>query len=167
MNKDIIIAIICFTVGFAASLPLLSALTEGPGDMEFIETTTSFADKTTTTSNLLPSSSTSTSILPVFEEVFFFYSPSCPHCMKEKAYLEGFEKTHPDVAIHYILSSENPKEFSAMAKKYNTSTRGVPRTFIGNIAFVGFTETSCELRYRSDYKAYVGCGNQLEKAILN
>lgn len=96
--------------------------------------------------------------------VYFFYSPSCPYCVKEKAFLEGLEGGQ-DTRIHYIIASENWDFFAEMCASYNTTTSGVPRTFIGDRAFIGFSSQDCDLKFNEAYKAYVGCPNLIEEAI--
>ncbi|MBN2015173.1 MAG: thioredoxin family protein [Candidatus Altiarchaeota archaeon] len=97
--------------------------------------------------------------------VYFFYSPSCPYCIKEKAFLEELEGRYPDVRIDYIIASENWDLFAEVCECYNTTTSGVPRTFIGDKAFIGFSSQDCDLRFNEAYRAYIGCPNQIENAV--
>jgi thiol-disulfide isomerase/thioredoxin len=99
-------------------------------------------------------------------EVNFFYSETCPHCRAEKAYLQEMEKKYPELKINYYLASDYPELLSEFAKRYNTTTGGVPRTFICDKAFVGFTEESGTLEMMQGFDAYTGYENQITKQIL-
>ncbi|MBN2457886.1 glutaredoxin family protein [Candidatus Woesearchaeota archaeon] len=94
-------------------------------------------------------------------DIYFFYSETCPHCRSEKEFLQEFELDYPEVHVNYLLVSENFDLLKEYAQKYNTSTGGVPRTFIGDKAFIGFTEASGELEYTPAYNAYSGYKNQI------
>jgi|GEM_PF-1899598 len=98
-------------------------------------------------------------------DIYFFYNPTCPHCAREKAFLEELEKKHQEAEIHYLLVSESWKFFEEMCESHNTTTAGVPRTFIGDKAFIGFSPKDCDLNFYKGYGAYVGCPNQIEEAI--
>jgi len=98
--------------------------------------------------------------------IILFHSKTCPHCIKEKAFLAELENKYPQLVIEYVEVSENPDYFRQMSEKYNTIPVGVPRTFINGTVFVGFTEDSGSLEYLQGYKAYNGYKNQIEKAIL-
>ncbi len=106
--------------------------------------------------------------LPNYEKgkvnIYFFYSPTCPHCRAEEPILKELEK-NPQVKIHYYEAAKNPDLLRKVASLYSTKTGGVPRTFIGNKAFIGFTEDSGNLEYLDVYKAYIGYKNQIEKAV--
>lgn len=97
--------------------------------------------------------------------VYFFYSPSCPYCIKEKAFLEELEGRYPEAKIQYIIASDNWDLFTEVCGYYNTTTSGVPRTFIGDRVFIGFSSQDCDLRFNEAYKAYIGCPNLIEEAI--
>ena len=99
------------------------------------------------------------------EEVYFFYSQSCPHCIREKAFLEEIEGYYPHVKINYLLSSDNRALLTRMTQEHNSTASGVPRTFIKDKTFIGFNPTDCGLQEYKDYNAYLGCKNQIEAAI--
>ena len=79
-------------------------------------------------------------------EVDFFYSPTCPHCAKEKVFLRGLEEKYPDLSINQydvINSQENRKILSEFYKKYEVpkSFQGlVPATFTPTKYFIGFDD---------------------------
>ena len=79
-------------------------------------------------------------------EVDFFYSPTCPHCAKEKVFLRGLEEKYPDLKINQydvINSRENRKILSGFYEKYKVpkSLQGlVPATFTPTKYFIGFDD---------------------------
>ncbi|MFC1705095.1 glutaredoxin family protein [Nanoarchaeota archaeon] len=100
-------------------------------------------------------------------DVYFFYSSTCPYCIKEKAFLEDLERQNPEVNVNYLLVSENYELFESMSEEYGTAAVGVPRTFIDDKAFVGFDGAYGPLKYSQGYDAYIGNKNQLEIAIFD
>ncbi len=80
-------------------------------------------------------------------EVNFFYSQTCPHCAKEKLFLEQVEKDYPEVKINKLLVSENIGLLQEFYKNYNV-LKGelglVPITFIEDKYFLGFDEKTQE-----------------------
>jgi thiol-disulfide isomerase/thioredoxin len=100
------------------------------------------------------------------KKVYLFFSPTCPHCQHEIEFLTKLQKDHPKIAIEYIEVSKNHKRLEKFCKRYGTNTKGVPRTFVGDKAFIGFTEESGTLETLEGDGAYYGYKNQLEKSIL-
>jgi len=103
------------------------------------------------------------------KQVYFFYSKTCPHCHKEMLFLQEFEKEHPEISIVYTVvwdgNKENDELFKQMAGQYGVSASSVPKTFIEDKIFFGFTEINGELEYREG-KGYLGYQNQIENALL-
>src|SRR4030043_210628 len=88
-------------------------------------------------------------VLPVFGQteskptLYFFGSPTCPHCIAEKAFLDGLELKCTNVEIVRYDFAENLELAKEFYQKYNVSTQEqgfVPLTFIGNRYFIGFNE---------------------------
>ena len=98
--------------------------------------------------------------------VYFFYSSSCPHCREETPFLEELERRYPKLEVKYLEVGKNVELFEELCKEYDTIAVGVPRTFIGNKVFIGFTKGGGELVYHQGYRAYIGYKNQIELAIL-
>lgn len=100
-------------------------------------------------------------------DVNLFYGQTCPHCHKEILFLDEIRSDYPNVTFNYFEASsiENYKLFDAFAELYNSSSSGVPRTFIGEKAFIGFDPGNGELVYSPSYKAYMGFKNQIQEAI--
>lgn len=72
--------------------------------------------------------------------IYFFWSKGCPHCTKEKPFLEKLENKYPDLEVKYyeVSDQESVKVFSAIAKAYGATTQWVPATFICDYYTVGF-----------------------------
>ncbi len=100
-------------------------------------------------------------------EILFFYSLTCPHCAEERKFLEQLEEKYPRLDVKYFESSANWDFFVKTCRRYNTSTAGVPRTFIGDKVFIGYESHDCESVWYQGYLGYVGCPNQIEIAIRN
>ncbi|MBL7142468.1 MAG: thioredoxin family protein [Candidatus Pacebacteria bacterium] len=88
-------------------------------------------------------------VLPVFGQtdskptLYFFGSPTCPHCLMEKAFLDELEKNCAQVEIVRYDFAENLELAKELYQKYNVSAQKqgfVPVTFIGNRYFIGFNE---------------------------
>lgn len=78
-------------------------------------------------------------------DIHFFFSTTCPHCIKEKAFLSNLEKDYSQIEIkaYDFSSKEAQKELENFYKKHNVknSEKGlVPITFIENRYYVGFNE---------------------------
>jgi len=74
-------------------------------------------------------------------EIYFFWGQGCPHCAKEKPFLEELKQKYPQLEIkefEVYYSEENQKLFQKVAQAYNTQPEGVPMTFIGKDFIVGF-----------------------------
>jgi len=98
-------------------------------------------------------------------EIYFFYSKTCPHCAQEKPFLQEVEKRYPRLKVDYLDVSENRGFFQELCRSHNTSSAGVPRTFIGDKVFIGYSPQECDLVWYQGYGAYLGCPNQIENTI--
>lgn len=77
--------------------------------------------------------------------VYVFTSEKCPHCKKEKAFLEKIKKNYSNLTIVYLdtySDTENQKLFHRVVKELNVVMDGLPLTIIGNKYFVGFLNES-------------------------
>jgi cytochrome c biogenesis protein CcdA/glutaredoxin len=99
-------------------------------------------------------------------DIHLFYSKTCPHCKNEIEFFKELEAQYPELEVMYVEVSVSPEKFKEYAKRYNTTTSGVPRTFIGDKVFIGFSEEFGDLEYHPSYKAYIGYKNQIHSAIL-
>ncbi len=67
--------------------------------------------------------------------VYFFWGIGCPHCEKEKLFLEKLKQKYPqmDVKSYEVQHNQaNAKFYIEMAKAYGIKVAAVPATFIGN-----------------------------------
>lgn len=77
--------------------------------------------------------------------IYFFWGRGCPHCVKEKSFLEEMRTKYPwiDIRDYEVwYNKENALFLEKMAKAYGLKTIGVPVTFVDGEAFVGFTDQS-------------------------
>ncbi|MDI6826608.1 MAG: hypothetical protein QMD36_05520 [Candidatus Aenigmarchaeota archaeon] len=100
--------------------------------------------------------------------LYIFYGKTCPHCGEERAFLQGLKTKYSQLEIHEFevyYNKANRDLFNEIAKAYHiTTSSGVPMTFIGEKAFIGFVEGNDEI-YDSKTNAYVGYSGILEKTI--
>lgn len=99
--------------------------------------------------------------------VYLFYGKTCPHCAEEKSFLEELKTKYPQLEVHEFeiyFNSEDRQLFERLIETYHTSSSGVPMTFIGEKAFIGFAEGNTEI-YDSRSNAYVGYSGIIEKTI--
>jgi thiol-disulfide isomerase/thioredoxin len=74
-------------------------------------------------------------------EIYFFWGQGCPHCAKEKPFLEELKQKYPQLEVkdfEVYYSRENQELFKKVAQAYKTQPVGVPMTFIGKDFIVGF-----------------------------
>ncbi len=74
-------------------------------------------------------------------EVFFFYSPTCPHCAQEKVFLDNLEKQHPEVSVKRYNASGYTSYLEEFYQAYNVPRDvwgWVPITFVSEKYFLGF-----------------------------
>lgn len=77
-------------------------------------------------------------------QVDFFYSITCPHCAKEQVFLNDIENKYPDITINRWEIAENQGLVTQFYKNFSIPTNYwglTPITFIGQKAFLGFSET--------------------------
>ena len=78
--------------------------------------------------------------------VYFFYSPVCPHCAKENAFLDTVVKEkYPQAEIekHNVFEKESKDFLVKLYKDYNVPSNQqglVPITFVEKEYFLGFNE---------------------------
>ena len=103
--------------------------------------------------------------------LYFFYSDTCPHCVKEKQFLTGIEKDYPDLEIKKFEVGKNSDNLALMAKigkELKIDTGGVPLTIIGKKIFIGYLddETSGKMiKEAIDECAKNICSDQIIKII--
>lgn len=90
-----------------------------------------------------PQSSNMTDSATVKTQVVFFWAEGCPHCAKQKPFLQSLKGRFPEMEIRsYEVSKsrQNIELFQKIANAYGIKATGVPVTFIGDRAFVGFSD---------------------------
>ncbi|MBD3360029.1 MAG: hypothetical protein GF365_04985 [Candidatus Buchananbacteria bacterium] len=73
--------------------------------------------------------------------VYFFWGKGCPHCAKEKAYLQKIEDNYSQVVINNFEvynNQQNAKLLQKIGKETSINVNGVPLIIIGDKALVGF-----------------------------
>jgi thiol-disulfide isomerase/thioredoxin len=74
--------------------------------------------------------------------VYFFRGKGCPHCEQEKLFLDEMKGKYPGIRIterEVWYNKQNAGFLAGMAKSYNVKASGVPFIFIGENAFIGFS----------------------------
>lgn len=76
-------------------------------------------------------------------EINFFFSPTCPHCIKESKFLDELEQRQPQVIINRfpVTEKENIELLKEFYQEYNVpeSEQGmVPATFTRDNYFIGY-----------------------------
>ncbi len=104
--------------------------------------------------------------------VYFFWGNGCPHCAKEKPFLEKLEGKYPQLKVYYLevwYNSTNAELFQKMAEAYGTKAMGVPTTFIGTFPpIVGYADdstTGAKIESMIKYCIENGCPDP--KEVLN
>lgn len=75
--------------------------------------------------------------------IYFFWGDGCPHCAREKPFLEELQQRFPNVEVRayevwYV--PENRDLFAKMTHAYGFEPSAVPTTFIGKRYWVGFND---------------------------
>lgn len=102
--------------------------------------------------------------------LYFFGSPTCPHCAAEKVFLEKIKQEYPRVEIksfEITASQENLELFEKIAKEFNTGGY-VPFTAVGKYHFVGFRDeetTGKEIREAIECALETGCPDLVGEII--
>jgi len=74
--------------------------------------------------------------------LYFFWGKSCPHCTKEKVFLEKMKQKYPRLTVKDFEISASPKNIKLLqevSQKLNTNNANfIPFTIIGNHHITGF-----------------------------
>jgi len=73
--------------------------------------------------------------------IYFFWGEGCPHCAKEKPFLESLKNKYPDIVVHNFevwKNAENRQLLINVGKRLNADVSGVPFTVIGEKYFTGW-----------------------------
>lgn len=77
--------------------------------------------------------------------LYFFWVEGCPFCAKEKEFLKFMKNKYPEIEIKDYEVGYNiyaRQLLQSISKAYNINPTGVPVTFIGDSAIIGFTENT-------------------------
>lgn len=75
--------------------------------------------------------------------MYFFYGEGCPHCAKEKEFLNEMEVKYPNLEIkryEVYNNSENKDLMNTYKQKLNVTGMGVPFTVVGDSYVYGYSE---------------------------
>lgn len=75
--------------------------------------------------------------------IYFFWSKGCPHCTKEKIFLENLQEKYERVEIKSFDITANQKNieiFQEVGKKLSATTAYVPFTVVGKHYFTGYLD---------------------------
>lgn len=96
--------------------------------------------------------------------VYFFWGDGCPHCEKEKIFLNGLKEKHPQLNVRDFevwKNSENRKIYAKFDEKLNASISGrVPFTVIGDKYITGYLNgetTGAEIEKAVKQALETGC----------
>ena len=98
-------------------------------------------------------------------EIYLFWSKGCPHCLKEKPFLENLAKQYSQIELKKYEVSENPdniKFFDEMLKKYN-----VPLNQRGYVPMLFISQSYWKLGYDSDETTGKEIGDYIKSLIGN
>lgn len=81
-------------------------------------------------------------------DIYFFWREGCPHCAKEKPFLDKMEEKYPEINIHRLevttypfdpqKNKENRELFLKIGQELGADVSGVPFTLIGREYIIGF-----------------------------
>ena len=101
-------------------------------------------------------------------ELYLFWGYGCPHCEKEKVFLEKLQKKYPQLIVNSYevwRNRGNAFFFSQMAETYGATATAVPMTFIGNFEpIVGYSDdkvTGKKIEEKVKYCIEHECANPL------
>lgn len=98
-------------------------------------------------------------------DVYFFYSDTCPHCHEQMGLMQALAEHNDDVAIHFHEVSRDTAIWKTFRETKMITSSSVPRTFIGEMSFIGYSATGDGLHYSKPFQGYQGNATQIIKAI--
>ena len=85
--------------------------------------------------------------------IYLFWGDGCPHCAKEKPFLQELAQRYPDIAVREYevwYKEENRALLAKMGTAYGFEPNGVPVTFVGDQHWIGYADS---------------IGQEIEKAV--
>jgi hypothetical protein len=98
-------------------------------------------------------------------DVYFFHSETCPHCREQMPLMVDIDQYDPDVTVHIIEVGEAPQVWADFRAERGISSGAVPRTFVGDMTFIGYDSSDGPLEYTEAYEGFIGYRNQIITAI--
>ena len=101
-------------------------------------------------------------------EINFFYSKICPHCTKEKEFLQDLQHKYPKIGINSYEITSSPENRQILQEFFNeyevpeNQRKWVPVTFTTNEYFIGFNQEIA----KNIEKCLKACLNQEELVPL-
>ena len=101
--------------------------------------------------------------------LYLFHGEECPHCEKEREWLEELKKEYKDYLNIYEFevwhNDDNAKIMKDLKKEFKIDNSGVPFTIVGEKTFVGFSDV-IESKIENTIKSYAEIkGNKDEVKI--
>ena len=98
-------------------------------------------------------------------DVYFFHTATCPYCRQQEPLMDYIDDTYPQVRLRSYEIEDFPDIWQEVRSRYGITSGGVPRTFIGDRSFIGYSEDDGPLQYQSTHQGYIGYRNQIIAAI--
>ena len=80
---------------------------------------------------------------PPSVNLYLFWKLGCPHCAKEKEFLQGLKTRQPALQVHELEISEGPRQLAAfrvVIERGKIDNPGVPLTVIGDSVIEGYND---------------------------
>lgn len=97
--------------------------------------------------------------------ILFFYSADCSDCHAMKRMIDAVLSEDPSLPIREICIEDDPETWSIACKNADIPIWGVPRIFVGDLIFAGWSDKDGPLLYIPSYYGYMGYKNQLLSAM--
>lgn len=106
--------------------------------------------------------------------LYYFWGDGCPVCVQQRSYLDWLEQRHPGIEIHAFEVwhvREHLALLQAFSDAFEQPVRGVPVTFVGDHAWVGFSQLAAQ-QMTAAVDGYVlldeppDAGDRVEPALL-
>ena len=97
--------------------------------------------------------------------ISFFYSSTCPHCHKQMELMRPLAENNPELEITFYNINQDTVPWKTYLEDHAITSGAVPRTQIGDISFIGYSESAENLQYFEQYQGYLGNPTQIILAI--
>jgi len=92
--------------------------------------------------------------------VYYFWGDGCPVCAQQRVYLDDLQARYPEVSVHAFEvwnDRDNLALLQAFSAAFSRPVTGVPVTFIGEDAWIGFSQVSAQQMTASveAYRSYL------------